>query len=42
MEDIAIGAEDLEIDFRAGQIGQGVANGLPPLRRFFGVVLPRR
>ena len=30
-----------EFDSRAGQIGQNVANGPPPLRRFFGAVLPR-
>ena len=29
-------------DSRAGQIGHSVANGSPPLRRFFGAVLFRR
>ena len=32
-------ARGLGFDTRAGQIGHSVANGLPPLRRFFGAVL---
>ena len=40
--DIAIGAGGAAFVFRAGQIGHSVANGSPPLRRFFEVVLPRR
>ena len=35
--DIASGAGGLVFDSRAGQIGHRVANGLPPLRCFFGV-----
>ena len=38
----AICAGGLGFDSRAGQIGHSVANGSPPLRRFFGAVLPRR
>ena len=30
-----------KFDFRAGQIGHNVVEGLPLLRRFFGAVLPR-
>ena len=29
-------------NFRAGQIAYSVANGSPPLQRFFGAVSPRR
>ena len=32
----------LGFDFRVGQVGHSVANNLPPLRRFFRAVLPRR
>ena len=42
VQDIAMGEGDLGFDFRAGQIGHSVANGLPPLRRFVGAVLLRR
>ena len=35
-------AGGLGFESRAGQIGQNVANGSPPLVRFFGAVLPRR
>ena len=41
IKDIGIGAVDLGFDYRAGQIGYSVANGSPPLRRFFGAVLVR-
>ena len=41
-EDVAIDAEDLRFNFQTGQIGHSVANGSPPLRRFFGPVLPKR
>ena len=34
--DIAIGAEGLEFDSRAGDIGHRVSNSSPPRRRFFG------
>ena len=37
VRDIAINEEDLGCDPRVGQIGHSVANGSPPLRRFFGV-----
>ena len=40
MYDIAIGAGGLGFDSRVGLIGHSVASGLPPLRRFFGAVLP--
>ena len=39
---MSIGAGDLGFDYPADQIGQRVANGSPPLQRFFGAVLPRR
>ena len=39
--DIAIGAGGLGFDSRAAQIGRNVANVAPPLRGFFGAVLPR-
>ena len=46
---IAIGAGGLAFNSRAGQIDHSVgqsglvkSNGSPPLRRFFGAVLPRR
>ena len=35
---IAIGAGGLGFDSRADQIGRSIANGSPPLRRFFGIV----
>ena len=38
---IAIGAEDLGFDSRDVQVGRTVTNGSPPLRCFFGAVLPR-
>ena len=41
VRNIAISAGSLGFDFRAGQIGHNVANGTPPLRCFFGAVLPR-
>ena len=40
-KDIAIGAGGLGFDFWAGQIGHRVANDSPPLRHFFGAVLPK-
>ena len=42
VKDNAYSEGGLEIDFRAGQIGRSVANGSPPLQRFFGTVLPMR
>ena len=42
LKDIVNGAGGLELDSRIGQIGYSVANDSPPLRRFFGAVLPRR
>ena len=36
------GAEGLGFNSQAGQSGHNVANGSPPLRRFFEAVLPRR
>ena len=42
VRDIAIGAGGVRFEFRVGQIGHSVVNGSPPLRRFFGAVLPRR
>ena len=39
---IAICAECLEFDSRAGQIGSNFAKSLPPLRCFFGAVLLSR
>ena len=39
---IAIGAGGTAFDSQAGQIEHNVANGSPPLRRFFGAVLPAR
>ena len=42
VKDIAIGAVGLGFDYRAVQIEYSVAYGLPPLRRFFGAVSPRR
>ena len=39
---VAIGAEGLGFDSGADQIGHSVANGSPPLRCFFGAVLPGR
>ena len=40
VKDIAIGAKGHGFDFQAGKIGRSVTNGLPPVRRFFGAVLP--
>ena len=37
-KDIAIVAGGLGFDYGASQIGHTVANGSPPLRRFFGAV----
>ena len=37
-----IGAGSLGFDSQAGQIGHCVANYSPPLRDFFGAVLPGR
>ena len=42
MKDIVIDAEGLGIDFRSSYIGHSVTNSSPPLRCFFGAVLPRR
>ena len=42
VKDKAFGAGDIEFNFQVVQIGHNVAICLPPLRRFFGVVLPRR
>ena len=39
---VAIDAEDLRFNSQAGQIRHRVANGSPPLRRFFRPVLPKR
>ena len=39
---IAIDVGGLGFDYRVGQIGHSVANGSPPLRRFFGAVLLKR
>ena len=33
-------AEGLRFNSQAGQIGHTIANGSPPLRRFFGAALP--
>ena len=41
VEDIAIGAEGLRFDYREGEVAHSVANGLQPMLRFFGAVLPR-
>ena len=41
IKDIAIDAEGLGFNSQAGQIGHSVANGSPPLRRFFGAALPK-
>ena len=35
-------AEGLGFDSRVGLAGRSSTNGSPPLRRFFGAVLPRR
>ena len=40
--DITIGAGGVRFEFQVGQIRHSVANGLPPLRRFFGATLPSR
>ena len=42
VQDIAVGAGSLGSNFWAGRIKRNVANGSPPLRRFFGAVFPRR
>ena len=43
VKDVAIDAESLRFNSQAGQIGHTViANGSPPLRRFFGAALSRR
>ena len=42
VKDVAIDAEGLGFSSQAGQRGHTVANGSPPLRRFFGAVLTRR
>ena len=39
---IAISAGGLWFESRANQVEPNFANGSPPLRRFFGAVLPRR
>ena len=39
--DIDMGAGGLEFESRGGQAVHSVANGSPPLRRFFGAALPR-
>ena len=36
LKDFAIDAEGLGFNSQAGQIGHSVANGSPPMRRFFG------
>ena len=41
-EDIAFHSRGLGFNSRAGHIELSVTNGSPPLRRFFGAVLPRR
>ena len=40
VNDIAICAGGSEFGFQVGQNGRSIAIGSPPLRRFFGVVLP--
>ena len=42
VRDTADSAVGLGFDYRSGQVGHGIANGSPPLLRFFGAVLPRR
>ena len=37
---ISVDPSGLCFDSRAGRVGHSVANGSPPLRRFFGAVLP--
>ena len=41
-KDIAMNEGALRFDSQAGLIGRNVANGSPPLRRFFEALLPRR
>ena len=41
VKDIAIDAVDQEFESQVGQIGHSVANSSAPLRRFFGVALPK-
>ena len=40
LKDFAIDAEGLRLNSQAGQIGQSVANGSQPLRRFFALRCP--
>ena len=40
--DLSTGAKSNEFDSRAGQIEHSVGDDSPPLRYFFGAVLPRR
>ena len=42
VKDIAFGAGGLRFDSRAAEIGRGVDNVLPPLRRLFAAALPKR
>ena len=42
VKDMTIGAGGLGFDSRVAQIGHSIDGGSPPLRRFFGAVLPRR
>ena len=42
LKDVAIDAEGLGLNSQAGQVGHSVANGSPPLWRFFGAALLRR
>ena len=39
---IAMGARGLRFNSHAGQVGYTIANGSPPLHRFFGTVFPSR
>ena len=41
-ENIAVVAGGLRFDSRTDQIGHSVTYESPPMRRFFGAVLPRR
>ena len=41
VKNIDIRAGGLGFDSRAGQIKHSVTNGMPPLRCFFGAVLPK-
>ena len=42
IKNIAIDEEDVGFDSRTRKIWHSFANGSPPLRRFFGAVLPKR